>query len=140
MFYFQTAESNYIEILLSRGVIDCDVTALLALLSLTIVAIIIFLIRKLKVNKKNDNWKKLDKNKGTKECFESQIIWTKNGLQPIFESNACTSHSQILVRTYLYFMMVALRTRTFFAQNQNFSQPNPLHMNYHKVWINIIRK
>ena len=74
MFYFQTAESNYIEISLSRGVIDCDVTALLALLSLTIVAIIIFLIRKLKVNKKNDNWKKLDKNKGTEECFESQII------------------------------------------------------------------
>ena len=74
MFYFQTAGSNYIEISLSRGVIDCDVTALLALLSLTIVAIIIFLIRKLKVNKKNDNRKKLDKNKGTKECFESQII------------------------------------------------------------------
>jgi hypothetical protein len=73
-FYFQTAESNYIEISLPIGVIGCNVTTILALFSLTIVAVIIFSIRKLKVNKKSDNWRKLDENEGTKKCFESQII------------------------------------------------------------------
>ena len=73
-FYFQTAESNYIEISLPRGVIGCNVTTILALFSLTIVAVIIFSIRKLKVNKKSDNWRKLDENEDTKKCFESQII------------------------------------------------------------------
>ena len=74
LFYFQIAESNYVEMSLPRGVIGCNVTALLALLSLTIVAVTIFSIRKLKVNKKSDNWRKLDENEGTKKCFESKII------------------------------------------------------------------
>ena len=74
LFYFQIAESNYVEMSLPRGVNGCTVTALLALLSLTIVAVTIFSIRKLKVNKKSDNWIKLDENEGTKKCFESKII------------------------------------------------------------------
>ena len=72
LFYFQIAESNYVE--MSLWVNGCNVTALLALLSLTIVAVTIFSIWKLKVNKKSDNWRKLDENEDTKKCFESEII------------------------------------------------------------------
>ena len=85
LFYFQIAESNYVE--MSLWVNGCNVTALLALLSLTIVAVTIFSIWKLKVNKKSDNWRKLDENEDTKKCFESEIIWTINGLLPIFVWN-----------------------------------------------------
>ena len=54
--------------------------------------------------------------------FETVKI-ARHGLRPFFASHARTSHVQISVHTHtcahLHFMMVALRTRTFFAQNQN---------------------
>ena len=73
LFYFQAAGSNYMQIFLPKEAIGCNGTALLVL-SLTMVVVIIFSIRKLKMNTKSDSCIKLDENKGTKKFFESQII------------------------------------------------------------------
>ena len=136
-FYFQTAESNYIEIFLPRGVIGCNVTTILALFSLTIVAVIIFSIRKLKVNKKIDNWRKLDENEGTKKCFESQIIWTKDGLLPMVVTS-----SKMFVRTH--FIHLSYKSLLTYAHVRPHIACVRTHLRNptHCIWIiiNIIRK